>query len=76
MPTPSIYLTIAMQGQSTDRRIIRATNFLLAGSKFVVAGLRLVRARLASRARGAGAEVIVTEVDPTKALEAVMDASA
>jgi len=60
-------------GQSTLDGIIRATNFLIAGSKFVVAGYGWCGRGLASRARGAGAEVIVTEVDPTKALEAVMD---
>src|ERR1700723_2641938 len=60
-------------GQSTIDGIIRATNFLLAGSKFVVAGYGWGGRGLASRARGAGAEGIVTEIDPTKALEAVMD---
>src|SRR5665811_868979 len=60
-------------GQSTIDGIIRATNFLLAGSKFVVAGYGWCGRGLASRARGAGAEVVVTEIDPTKALEAVMD---
>ena len=60
-------------GQSTIDGIIRATNFLLAGSKFVVAGYGWCGRGLASRARGQGAEVIVTEIDPTKALEAVMD---
>src|SRR6266702_806362 len=60
-------------GQSTIDGIIRATNFLLAGSRFVVAGYGWCGRGLASRARGAGAEVIVTEVDPTKALEAMMD---
>src|SRR5246500_1905386 len=60
-------------GQSTIDGIIRATNFLLAGSKFVIAGYGWCGRGLASRARGAGAEVIVTEVDPTKALEASMD---
>jgi adenosylhomocysteinase len=60
-------------GQSTLDGISRATNFLIAGSKFVVAGYGWCGRGLASRARGAGAEVIVTEVDPTKALEAVMD---
>jgi adenosylhomocysteinase len=60
-------------GQSTIDGIIRATNFLLAGSKFVVAGYGWCGRGLASRARGAGAEVVITEVDPTKALEAVMD---
>jgi adenosylhomocysteinase len=60
-------------GQSTIDGIIRATNYLLAGSRFVVAGYGWCGRGLASRARGAGAEVIITEVDPTKALEAVMD---
>ncbi|MGA9352322.1 MAG: adenosylhomocysteinase [Terriglobales bacterium] len=60
-------------GQSTIDGIVRATNFLLAGSKFVVAGYGWCGRGLASRARGAGAEVLVTEIDPTKALEAVMD---
>ncbi len=60
-------------GQSTIDGIIRATNFLLAGSKFIVAGYGWCGRGLASRARGAGAEVIITEIDPTKALEAVMD---
>src|SRR5438309_6880942 len=60
-------------GQSTIDGIIRATNFLLAGSKFIVAGYGWCGRGLASRARGNGAEVIITEVDPTKALEAAMD---
>src|SRR5262249_11551305 len=60
-------------GQSTVDGIIRATNFLLAGSKFIVAGYGWCGRGLARRPRGAGAEVIITEVDPTKALEAVMD---
>ncbi len=60
-------------GQSTIDGIVRATNFLLAGSKFVVAGYGWCGRGLASRARGQGAEVIVTEVDPTKAIEAAMD---
>jgi len=60
-------------GQSTIDGIIRATNFLLAGAKFVIAGYGWCGRGLASRARGNGAEVIITEIDPTKALEAVMD---
>src|SRR3989441_8985816 len=60
-------------GQSTIDGIIRATNFLLAGAKFVVAGYGWCGRGLASRARGMGANVIVTELDPTKAIEAVMD---
>jgi adenosylhomocysteinase len=60
-------------GQSTVDGIIRATNMLLAGSTFVVAGYGWCGRGVASRARGAGANVIVTEIDPLKALEAVMD---
>jgi adenosylhomocysteinase len=60
-------------GQSTLDGIIRATNVLLAGKHFVVAGYGWCGRGLASRARGLGAIVIVTEVDPLKALEAVMD---
>ena len=60
-------------GQSTLDGIMRATNILLAGKKFVVCGYGWCGRGLASRARGMGAIVIVTEVDPTKALEAVMD---
>jgi adenosylhomocysteinase len=60
-------------GQSTVDGIIRATNTLLAGSTFVVAGYGWCGRGVASRARGAGANVIVTEIDPLKALEATMD---
>jgi adenosylhomocysteinase len=60
-------------GQSTIDGVIRCTNTLLAGSKFVVAGYGWCGRGLASRARGMGADVIVTEIDPTKAIEAVMD---
>src|ERR671928_2102136 len=60
-------------GQSTIDGIIRATNVLLAGRKFVVGGYGWVGRGVASRARGMGAHVIVTEVDPMRALEAVMD---
>ncbi len=60
-------------GQSTIDGIIRATNVLLAGKNFVVAGYGWCGRGLAMRARGMGALVIVTEVDPLKALEAVMD---
>jgi adenosylhomocysteinase len=60
-------------GQSTIDGIIRATDILLAGKKFVVAGYGWCGRGLASRARGLGATVIVTEVDKIKALEAVMD---
>jgi len=60
-------------GQSTIDGIIRATNVLLAGRNFVVAGYGWCGRGLAMRARGMGANVIVTEVDPLPALEAVMD---
>ena len=60
-------------GQSTLDGIIRATNILLAGKTFVVAGFGWCGRGLASRARGLGANVVVTEVDPMPALEAVMD---
>ena len=60
-------------GQSTMDGIIRATNRLIAGSNFVVCGYGWCGKGLALRARGMGANVIVTEVDPTAALEAVMD---
>src|SRR5438874_4955690 len=60
-------------GQSTLDGIIRATNVLLAGKTFVVAGYGWCGRGLASRAKGHGAEVVVTEIDPVKALEAKMD---
>ncbi len=60
-------------GQSTIDGIIRATNRLLAGSVFVVCGYGWCGRGVAMRAQGMGANVIITEVDPLKALEAVMD---
>jgi adenosylhomocysteinase len=60
-------------GQSTIDGIIRATNILLAGKRFVVAGYGWVGKGVAMRAKGLGAHVIVTEVDPVRALEAAMD---
>jgi adenosylhomocysteinase len=60
-------------GQSTIDGIIRATNVLLAGRRFVVAGYGWVGRGVASRARGMGSHVIVTEVEPLRALEALMD---
>jgi len=60
-------------GQSTIDGVIRATNILLAGKTFVVGGYGWCARGLAMRARGMGANVIVTEIDPLKALEAVMD---
>jgi adenosylhomocysteinase len=60
-------------GQSTLDGIIRSTNVLLAGKTFVIAGYGWVGRGLASRAKGHGADVVVTEVDSVKALEAAMD---
>lgn len=60
-------------GQSTIDGIVRSTNVLLAGKTFVVAGYGWCGRGLAMRAQGLGANVIVTEIDPMKALEAVMD---
>ncbi len=60
-------------GQSTLDGIIRATNILLAGKTFVVGGYGWCGRGLAMRARGMGANVVVTEIDPLPALEAVMD---
>jgi adenosylhomocysteinase len=60
-------------GQSTIDGVIRATNVLLAGRNVVVAGYGWCSRGIASRAQGLGANVIVTEIDPLKALEAVMD---
>jgi len=60
-------------GQSTIDGILRSTSILLAGKYFVVAGYGWCGRGLAMRAKGMGAKVVVTEIDPTKALEAVMD---
>jgi adenosylhomocysteinase len=60
-------------GQSTVDGIVRATNILLAGKTFVVAGYGWCGRGLAMRVRGMGANVIVTEIDPLAALEAIMD---
>jgi len=60
-------------GQSTIDGILRATNMLIAGATVVIAGYGWCGRGLAERAKGMGANVIVTEVDPVKAIEAVMD---
>jgi len=60
-------------GQSTMDGIIRATNVLMAGKTFVIGGYGWCARGLAMRARGMGSNVVVTEIDPLKALEAVMD---
>ena len=60
-------------GQSTMDGVLRATNRLIAGSVFVIAGYGWCGRGLAMRAKGMGANVVVTEIDPLKAIEAVMD---
>jgi adenosylhomocysteinase len=60
-------------GQSTIDGLVRATNVLIAGKRLVIAGYGWCGRGLAARAKGMGAHVIVTEIDPTKAIEAVMD---
>src|SRR5260370_4275366 len=60
-------------GQSTSDGIVRAANRLLAGSVFVVLGYGWCGRGLAMRANGMGADVVITEIDPLKALEATMD---
>jgi len=60
-------------GQSTMDAIMRATNLLLAGATIVVAGYGWCGRGIATRARGMGAQVVVTEIDPVRALEAAMD---
>jgi len=60
-------------GQSTIDGILRATNVLIAGKTFVISGYGFCGKGVAKRAEGMGANVIITEVDPVKALEAVMD---
>src|SRR5438034_3793463 len=60
-------------GQSTLDGVIRATNLLIAGMNVVIAGYGWCGRGVAMRARGLGAQVIVTELDPTKAIEAVLD---
>jgi adenosylhomocysteinase len=60
-------------GQSTIDGLLRATNILIAGKVFVICGYGWCARGLAKRANGMGAQVIITEVDPMKALEAVMD---
>src|SRR5215213_6006713 len=60
-------------GQSTIDGIVRATNILIAGRRFVVCGYGWVGRGVAMRARGMGAHVVITEVDPLRALEALMD---
>lgn len=72
-PTKHLFDNRYGTGQSTIDGIVRATNVLLAGSTFVVAGYGWCGKGLARRADGMGARVLVTEVDPIRALEAAMD---
>jgi len=72
-PTKHLFDNRYGTGQSTIDGILRATNVLLAGTTFVVAGFGYCGRGLAMRARGLGAKVTVTEVDPVRALEAAME---
>jgi adenosylhomocysteinase len=72
-PTKHLFDNRYGTGQSTIDGILRATNLLLAGTTFVVAGYGYCGRGLAMRARGLGAKVVVTEVDPVRALEAAME---
>jgi len=72
-PTKHLFDNRYGTGQSTIDGILRATNLLLAGTTFVVAGFGYCGRGLAMRARGLGAKVTVTEVDPVRALEAAME---
>jgi adenosylhomocysteinase len=72
-PTKHLFDNRYGTGQSTIDGILRATNLLLAGTTFVVAGFGYCGKGLATRARGLGAKVVVTEVDPIRALEAAME---
>jgi adenosylhomocysteinase len=72
-PTKHLFDNRFGTGQSTIDGILRATNLLLAGTTFVVAGFGYCGKGLAMRARGLGAKVTVTEVDPIRALEAAME---
>ncbi len=72
-PTKHMFDNYYGTGQSTIDAILRATNILLAGKKVAVAGYGYCGSGAALRARGLGAHVIVTEVDPVRALKAVMD---
>ena len=72
-PTKHLFDNRYGTGQSTIDGILRATNILLAGTVFVVAGYGYCGKGLAMRARGMGARVVVTEIDPIRALEAAMD---
>ena len=72
-PTKGMFDNIYGTGQSTIDGILRATSMMIAGKTFVVCGYGRCGFGLANRARGMGANVIITEVEPVKALQAVMD---
>jgi len=72
-PTKRMFDNVYGTGQSTIDGILRATNVMIAGKTFVVCGYGYCGKGLAIRARGMGANVVVTEVDPIKALQAAMD---
>lgn len=72
-PTKNMFDNVYGTGQSTIDGILRSTNVLLAGKKFVVCGYGHCGKGLATRARGMGSDLIVVEVDPIRALQAVMD---
>jgi len=72
-PTKGMFDNVYGTGQSTIDGILRATNIMIAGKTFVICGYGRCGFGLANRARGMGANVIVTEVNPLKALQAVMD---
>jgi len=72
-PTKRMFDNVYGTGQSTIDGILRATSVMITGRNFVVCGYGYCGSGLAARAKGMGAHVIVTEVDPTKALKAVMD---
>jgi adenosylhomocysteinase len=72
-PTKGMFDNIYGTGQSTIDGILRATSMMIAGKTFVVCGYGRCGFGLANRARGMGANVIVTEVEPVKALQVVMD---
>jgi adenosylhomocysteinase len=72
-PTKRMFDNVYGTGQSTIDGILRATSMMITGKNFVVCGYGYCSGGIAKRAKGMGANVIVTEVDPTKALQAVMD---
>lgn len=72
-PTKRMFDNVYGTGQSTIDGILRATSVMIAGKNFVVAGFGYCSSGIAERAKGMGANVIVTEVNPAKALKAVMD---